>query len=47
MPKTNESMILNPIGGGPRRRIWFAMATLFTVALVVSLAYGLYGIATP
>lgn len=45
MPKVNESMILNPTGGGARRRIWLAMATVFTLALVISLAYGLYGIA--
>jgi hypothetical protein len=47
MQKTFESVVVPTLGGGAKRRIWLAMATVFTLALVVSLAWGIYGIATP
>ena len=34
------------IAGGAKRRVWVAMVSLFTAALVASLAWGIYGIAT-
>lgn len=33
-------------GGIAKSRVWLAMATLFTAALVASLAWGIYGIAS-
>lgn len=47
MPKSTVSIELTPFAGNAKRRIWFAMATVFTVALVASVAWGLYGIAHP
>jgi hypothetical protein len=42
MPSTGDTYT----GGIAKSRVWLAMATLFTAALVASLAYGIYGIAT-
>ena len=47
MQKTFESATIPSLAGGAKRRIWLAMATVFTLALVVSLAWGIYGIVTP
>ena len=41
MPSTGDMST----GGMAKSRVWLALATLFTVALVASLAYGIYGIA--
>jgi hypothetical protein len=47
MQKSFESVAVPSLAGGAKRRIWLAMVTVFTLTLVVSLAWGIYGIATP
>ncbi len=46
MQKSMPSTGAMSTGGITKSRVWFAMATLFIAALVASLAYGIYGIAT-
>lgn len=47
MQKSFDSVQSSTLVGGARRLVFLAMATVFTVALVASLAWGLYGIARP
>jgi hypothetical protein len=46
MPKALSSDWIGHASGGAKKRVWVAMMTLFTAALVVSLVFGIYGIAT-
>ncbi len=45
MQKSMPSTGTTYTGGSAKSRVWLAMATLFTAALVASLAWGIYGIA--
>jgi|GEM_PF-2985192 len=47
MPRSTVSIVQTSLAGNAKRRIRFAMATVFTVALVVSVVWGIYGIAHP